>query len=70
MNNTQFKEHIEEKLKTVNEQMRSLSEPTKQVIDDLKAQRDLLSSALKIMTYGTGQERRRFRRDYERRLGL
>lgn len=68
MNNTQFKEYIQDKLKSVNEQIRDLKDPSKQQLDDLKAQRDLLESANKIMTYGTGPERRRFRRDYERRL--
>ena len=68
MNNTQFKEYIEGKLKAVNEQIRDLKDPTKQQLDDLKAQQEMLVSAHKIMTYGTGPERRRFRRDYERRL--
>ena len=38
-----------------------------ETIDGMKEQLELLSSAIKIMTYGTGPERRRFRRDYERR---
>ena len=37
-------------------------------IDGMNKQLEMLTSALKIMTHGTGPARRRFRRDYERNL--
>ena len=65
MTNQQFKEYIEYRL----ESLRKLKDgPDKP--ENYDEQEKLLTGALKIMTYGTGQARRRFRRDYERRLGL
>jgi len=62
MTNQQFTEHISGKLEALN----GLAPQDRP--EDFKDQEELLTSALKIMTYGTGPERRRFRRDYERRL--
>ena len=59
MTNAQFTDHLRERIEAL-----KTSEAS-----DRDQQIKLLSSALKIMTYGTGPERRRFRRDYERRLG-
>lgn len=64
MTNQQFKEHIEYRL----DALRKLALTDRP--ENFDEQEKLLTSALKIMTYGTGPERRRFRRDYERRLGL
>lgn len=65
MTNQQFKEYIEYRL----ESLRKLKDgPDKP--ENYDEQESLLTGALKIMTYGAGQARRRFRRDYERRLGL
>lgn len=57
MTNDQFREHLRQKLDALHKDDPGNME-----------QVSLLTSALKIMTYGTGPERRRFRRDYERRL--
>lgn len=64
MTNKQFKEYIEYRL----ESLRKLV--GKDRPENFDEQENLLAGALKIMTYGTGPARRRFRRDYERRLGL
>ena len=61
MTNEQFTKHLREKI----EAARAIENPA-----DRDNQLKMLSSALKIMTYGTGPERRRFRRDYERRLAF
>ena len=58
MTNEQFTKHLREKIDAVKQEL----DPTHR-----EEQLKLLQSALKIMTYGTGPERRRFRRDYERR---
>ena len=64
MTNTQFKQYLKDKLD-------ALSGLELQVRpENFATQVDLLKSGLKIMTYGTGPARRRFRRDYERRMGL
>lgn len=65
MTNLQFKEHIEYRLESLRKLKNGPDKP-----DNYDEQENLLTGALKIMTYGTGPERRRFRRDYERRLGL
>ena len=44
-----------------------LSEST---IQGMKEQIKMLTDALRIMTHSPGPARRRFRRDYERRMGL
>ena len=64
MTNQQFKEYIEYRL----ESLRKLV--GKDRPENFDEQKKLLTSALKIMTYGTGPARRRFRRDYCRRMGL
>ena len=61
--NTQFKEYIENRL----EQLRKMAAQERPA--DFDQQEKMLTSALKIMTHGTGPARRRFRRDYERRTG-
>lgn len=63
MTNSEFTDHIKRKLDDLLK-----AEPSERPAD-FQDQKKLLETALKIMTYGTGQERRRFRRDYERRLG-
>ena len=71
MNNTQFKEYLDNMLKEVDRQLKECQEhpdTAKFTRNELNAQREMLVSAQKIMTYGTGPERRRFRREYERRL--
>ena len=65
MTNQKFKEYIEYRL----ESLRKLKDVPDRP-ENYDEQEKLLTGALKIMTYGTGPARRRFRRDYERRLGL
>ena len=65
MTNQQFKEYLDYRL----ESLRKLKDgPDKP--ENYDEQEKLLTDALKIMTYGTGPARRRFRRDYQRRTGL
>ena len=64
MTNQQFKEYIEYRL----ESLRKLVDKDRP--DDFDEQEKLLLSAMEIMNYGTGPGRRRFRRDFEARLGL
>lgn len=68
MNNTQFKEDCEQKLANVRKSLNGDEQLSVRDLQSLKEQQELLQSAIKIMTYGTGEERRRFRRDYERRV--
>lgn len=58
MTNEQFTTYLRDKIEAV----KTSDAP------DRDEQLKLLSSSLKIMTYGTGPERRRYRRDFERRL--
>ncbi len=67
MDNAQFTKDCRAKLANVRERLKD-GDLSAQEHNDLKDQAELLEAAVKIMTYGTGQERRRFRRDYERRL--
>lgn len=69
MDNTQFLDYLRDKMKAVDDELKAEG-LTDERRDYLKKQRKLLTDSLKIMTYGTGPQRRRFRRDYERRLGL
>lgn len=64
MTNQQFKEYVEYRL----ECLRKLTGEDRP--ENFDEQEKLLTDALRIMTYGTGSARRRFRRDYERRMGL
>ena len=64
MTNEKFKEYIEYRL----ESLRKLELQDRP--ENFDQQEKLLVDALKIMTHGTGPARRRFRRDFERRLGL
>lgn len=59
MTNAQFTDYLRERIEAIKKELN----PT-----DRDEKLKLLQSALKIMTYGTGPERRRFRRDYERRM--
>ena len=59
MTNEQFTQYIQAKLEAL------MKLPAK---DRPEGQEAMLTSALKIMTHGTGPARRRFRRDYERNL--
>lgn len=68
MNNTQFKEDCERKLKEISKTIHGDEQLSVRDLHSLKEQQELLQTAIKIMTYGTGEERRRFRRDYERRV--
>lgn len=63
MNNLEFKRHLQTKLDNL------LKLKVEERPPDFIGQKELLASAIKIMTYGTGPERRKFRRNYERRLG-
>ena len=65
MTNQQFKEYIEYRLESLRKLKDGQDRPK-----NYAEQEKLLTDALKLMTYGTGPARRRFRRDYERRLGL
>lgn len=65
MTNQQFKEYLEYRLESLRKLKDSKDRP-----ENYDEQEKLLTDALKIMTYGTGPARRRFRRDYQRRAGL
>ena len=62
MTNEQFRDYLQQK-KDALYKMVLQDRP-----DNWAEQEQMLTSAIRIMTYGTGPERRRFRRDYERRL--
>lgn len=64
MTNQQFTEYLERRLAGL-KKMVAADRPK-----DFEAQVQLLNQAHKIMTHGSGPARRRFRRDYERRMGL
>lgn len=64
MTNEEFRDYLQSKLQA----LRSI--PLAERPSDFLIQEALLTSGVKIMTHGTGQARRRFRRDYERRRGL
>jgi len=64
MTNQQFKEYIEYRLESIRKLV------GKDRPENYDEQEKLLTGALNIMTYGTGPARRRFRRDYCRRMGL
>ena len=65
MTNQQFTEYLQNRLDNLRKMKDAPDRP-----DNYDAQEQLLLQALKIMKYSTGPERRRFRRDYEGRLGL
>ena len=62
MNNQQFTDYIKEKRDAI-ERTAKEDRP-----EGWEQQKKMLDEALRIMTYGNGPARRRFRRDYERRL--
>ena len=64
MTNEEFRNYLQSKLG----ELRSI--PWAERPSNFRIQEELLTSGIKIMTFGTGQARRRFRREYERRLGL
>ena len=68
MTNQQFKDYIEQRRKAIDDELNGSEQLSATAIAQLKEQGKMLESAWKIMTYGTGPERRRFRRYYERRL--
>lgn len=70
MNHEQFLKYIEDKRASIQAELKEGDGLSTTAIQQLKEQLEMLESARKIMTYGTGPERRRFRRDYCRRLGL
>lgn len=65
MTNQQFTEYLEYRLDALHKMAEAPDRP-----ENYEAQEKLLLQAHNIMTHGTGQARRRFRRDYERRLGM
>ena len=64
MDNQQFTQYIQDKL----DNLQAL--PLKDRPDNFAKQVELLTTAWKIMTHGSGPARRRFKRDYCRRMGL
>ena len=69
MTNQQFVDYIKARRESIEAEMNDTKNGlSASAITLLKEQLDMLASAMKIMTYGTGPERRRFRRDYERNL--
>lgn len=68
MTNQQFKDYIEQRRTAIKAELNSCEQLSATAVAQLKEQGKMLDSAWKIMTYGTGPERRRFRRDYERRI--
>ena len=64
MTNQQFTEYLERRLAGL-KKMVAADRPK-----DFEAQVPLLNQAHEIMTHGSGPARRRFRRDYERRLAF
>lgn len=65
MTNQKFTEYLDYRLEALRKLKDGPDRP-----ENYEAQEQLLLEARKIMTHGTGPARRRFRRDYERRLGL
>lgn len=65
MTNQQFLEYIDYRIESLNKLKDTDDEPV-----NYAEQIKLLADAKKIMTYASGPERRRFRRDFEQRLGL
>jgi len=65
MTNQEFTEYLEYRLDALHKMKDAPDRP-----ENYEAQERLLQQALKIMTHGTGPARRRFRRDYQRRIGL
>ena len=69
MTNQQFLEDCKQKREVIYKRLHNGEQLPENEVRSLREQQELLSSAIKIMTYGTGRERRAFRRNYERRLG-
>lgn len=67
MDNAQFRKYIEGKVKAIQEEMGQEGTTVPQYME-LKKLLELAQDGLRIMTYGTGPARRRFRRNYERIL--
>ena len=67
MTNQQFRKYIDDKVQALKQELGSL-ETAPDRAKEIKAQLDLIKPGLRIMTYGTGEARRRFRRNYERSL--
>ena len=63
MDNLQFREYLQQKLNELRKLRNTPSCP-----ENYGQQESLLTSALRIMTYSPGPARRRFRRDFERRM--
>jgi|GEM_PF-3820346 len=67
MTNEQFTVYIENNVKAIKEELNAPGlSVTGHIV--LKRQLEMLQEAQRIMTYGTGTARRRFRREYERNL--
>lgn len=70
MTNSEFLQDCKDKREAIRKRLKEDEQLSQRDQEDLKKQVELLTTSIKIMTYGTGAERRRYRRDYERRLGL
>lgn len=67
MDNDQFKAYLEQRMKAVREEQGREGLTVRRYIE-LRDQLALLEDGHRIMVYGTGPARRRFRRNYERSL--
>ena len=67
MNNDQFRKYIDERLANIRKSLAD-KETDPQIRPRLQEQEQMLTSAQRMGKYSSGQEFRRWRRDYERRL--
>ena len=67
MNNQEFRQYIGQRLAEIRATLAD-KETDQATRDQLSQQKRMLESADRMGRYSTGQEFRRFRRDYERRL--
>jgi len=67
MNNQEFRQYIGQRLAEIRATLAD-KETDQATRDQLSQQKRMLESADRMGRYSTGQQFRRFRRDYERRL--
>lgn len=67
MNNDQFRKYIDERLANIRKSLAD-KETDPQIRPRLQEQEQMLTTAQRMGKYSSGQEFRRWRRDYERRL--
>lgn len=67
MNNQEFRQYIGQRLAEIREELGN-KELSSTARDQLSQQQRMLESADRMGRYSSGQQFRRFRRDYERRL--